>query len=446
MLAHVTLTSALRIVPRWLFYLRSQYWPLKRLECYEDLMLRRLVRHAGRRVPYYRNLFRSIGLDSETFRGRCDMGRIPLLDKETVRTHRDELVAENFEAFQPSWSRTSGSTGTPLRFALSSACRANDAAATLRSYHWAGFVPGMRVFTLKWYMSEWEYRYSMAGRSLDADTMKLSAGSARRLWREVNRLRPTIFHGYPFALIMLAKLARDAGLPHHSPKTIITIAESLPPALRRQLSAAYGGARVFDFYSMTENAVLITECRHSAMHVLDDYAFHEFVDEEGRSVTMGRGEIVGTSYYNYAMPLIRYRTRDYAQLPTEPRPCACRRPFRIVEAIEGRKEDFVRTPDGKLLNLFEEPLNEAIGIMAGQFVQDELDHMYVNILPGPDFVAQSLHDVERELRRRVGDAMRIDFRIVDALERRPGESGKVPFLISRIGNRVSPDAQAPPAI
>jgi phenylacetate-CoA ligase len=443
MLINVSPKAALRIVPHLLFYLRSQHWSPERLGRYQDDALRRLIRHAGRHVPYYRELFGRIGLDPAAFRGRADLHRIPLLDKETVRTRGEELVADNAADFDPTWSRTSGSTGTPLRFALGAACRASDAAATLRSYLWAGFVPGMRVFTLKWYMSPWEYRYGMAGRALDADTMKLSPDSARRLWGEVNRLRPSVFHGYPFAMIMLAKLARDAGIAHHCPKVIITIAESLPPGLRRQLSAAYGGARVFDFYSMTEDAVLITECRHGSMHVLDDYACHEFVDEQGRPVASGRGEIVGTGYYNYAMPLIRYRTRDFALLPGQQRPCACGRPFRTVESIEGRKEDFVQTPDGKLLNLFEEPLNEARGIMAGQFVQDEPDHLYVNILPGPDFVPESLRDVERELRRRVGEAMRIDFRVVAELERRPGESGKVPFLISRIGNRVAGRTQAP---
>jgi hypothetical protein len=57
-----------------------------------------------------------------------------------------------------------------------------------------------------------------------------------------------------------------------------------------------------------------------------------------------------------------YRTRDFARLPSVQTPCLCGRPFPSVDVIEGRKEDFVVTPDGRILQLFEEPMNEGRGI------------------------------------------------------------------------------------
>lgn len=423
-----------RVALRVPFYLRSQRWPAERQHAYADRMLRRLVRHAGRRVPYYRDLFRSIGLDPERFRGRVDLGRIPCLDKEVLRTRRDELVSEDAGSRRPEWLSTSGSTGTPVRFMLSGESRVQAAAAALRGYGWAGFLPGMKILTLKGYLREWAIRYSMAGRALNADNLKQTRLLALRLWAEINRLKPGYFHGYPFALMMLIKLGREAGVACHYPHTVISIGESLPRSLRRRLSEACRGARIFDFYGMTENCALILECDHGTKHVLDDYAWHEFVDEEGRAVEAGRGEIVGTSYYNYAMPLIRYRTRDYARLPVTPRTCPCGRPYRAVDAIEGRREDVLQTPDGRFINLFGDVLDDARGILAGQLVQDAPDHTYVNLVPGPDFDPSSLPAVEREVRVRVGEGMRIDLRVVERLERRPGESGKVPFLISRIGD------------
>ena len=421
---------------RFLFYLRAQYWDTAKLESYADERLRKLIRHAGEHVPYYRELFRAIGFDPATFRGRDDLVRLPLLDKETVRTRWKDLIADNADVFCPSWSQTSGSTGTPLRFLLSAASRINDAAATLRGYQWAGFLPGMKVLTMRSFMREWEFRYNMTGRSLNASSVRLSRESAARYWREINRFRPSFFHGYPFSLIMLAQLAGEGGFSYHRPKTIISIGESLPISLRRRLADIYGGAGIFDFYSMAENAVLIAECPHGTLHVNNDYASHEFLDEGGKPVESGTGELVGTSYYNYAMPLIRYRTRDYARLPTRSIICPCGRSFRAVMFIEGRKEDYIQTPEGRFINLFEEPMNAGRGIAASQYVQDALDHMYVNILPAPDFDCSSLGAVERELRARVGERIEIEFKVVDHLERRSGESGKTPFLISKIGNTV----------
>lgn len=419
---------------RFIFYLRAQYWDTATLRSYADERLRRLIQHAGQHVPYYRELFRAIGFDPATFHGREDLARLPLLDKETVRSRWKDMIADNAEAFCPTGFQTSGSTGTPLRFLLSAACRINDAAATLRGYQWAGFLPGMKVFTLRSVMHDWEFSYNMMGRSLNASAVKLSRESAPRYWREINRLKPSFFHGHPFPLIMLAQLAQESGLSYHRPKTIISVGESLPMSLRRRLADSYGGARIFDFYSMMENAVLIAECPHGTKHVNDDYACHEFVDERGNRVASGTGELVGTSYYNYAMPLIRYRTRDYARLPTRPTACPCGRSFRAVQFIEGRKEDYIQTPEGRFINLFEEPMNAGQGIAASQYVQDALDHMYVNILPAADFDPSSLGEVERELRLRVGQTIRIEFKVVDQMERRSGESGKIPFLISKIGN------------
>lgn len=401
---------------------------------FQDARLRRLVRHAGAKVPYYRELFRRIGLDPREFRGRADLGRIPLLDKETLRAQPDAFVAEDADRFHPETKQTSGSTGTPLKFMVSAESKIVDAAAALRTYAWAGYVPGMKVFTMKSYMRDWVSCRSMAGRSLDADTNKLTPEVGLALWREINRMKPAFFHGYPFFLVTMARIAQEAGIAYHRPHTIISIGESLPVSVRRTLSEAYGGARIFDYYSMHENAVLIVECGHGTKHVIDDYACHEFVDDAGRPVAAGRAEIVGTSYYNLAMPLIRYRTRDFAWLPADAAPCACGRPFPAVAIIEGRKEDFVVTPEGRILQLFEEPMNEARGIAASQFIQDAPDHLTVNLLPSPDFDPGSLAAVERELRRRIGPTMRMDFRLVEALERRPGDSGKIPFLISRIGH------------
>ena len=58
----------------------------------------------------------------------------------------------------------------------------------------------------------------------------------------------------------------------------------------------------------------------------------------------------------------------------------------------------------------------------------------MNILPSPDFDPACLAAVAKELRRRIGPTMQMEFRLVDELERRPGDSGKIPFLISRIGH------------
>jgi hypothetical protein len=105
----------------------------------------------------------------------------------------------------------------------------------------------------------------------------------------------------------------------------------------------------------------------------------------------------------------------------------------MVREIEGRKEDFIQTPEGRFINLFEDPTSMGKGIMLSQYVQDSIDQLYVNIIPASGFEKESLKNVEEYLRDRLGNTIKIEFRIVSELEKRGG--GKTPFVISKTGNR-----------
>ncbi len=421
-----------RILGRWLLLARSQWWPEERIGRYADARLRALVRHAAAHVPYYRALFRDIGLDPAAFRGRADLGRIPPLDKETVRRRRDELVADNAAAFHPEEHRTSGSTGTPLRFLVDDESVRHDAAAMLRAYAWAGYWPyWTKAFWSRWHTESWKLRRRLAGRCLGYNPIHLEEGNVDDVWREINRLRPAVFNGYPYTLYLLARLARDQGIPHHRPRALICVGETLTRELRQALLEVYGGPRIFDYYGLSERVAHIATCPHGTLHAMDDCAFHEVVTSEGAPVTEGVGEILGTAYFNFAMPLIRYRTRDLARVAPA-RTCVCGRRHRVIEALEGRRDDHIETPEGKVITLITIPQEEGRGIAASQLIQDARDHLWINILPAPDYDPTSLADIERRMRDRVGPSMRIEFRTVSALERRPGDRGKIPSVISRI--------------
>ena len=422
-----------RIAARLLFLRRSQWWSPERVGRYADARLRNLVRHAGRHVPYYRALFRDIGLDPETFRGRADLPRIPPLDKQTFRTRHQEFVADNAAAFRPRWKSTSGSTGAPLRFQVSAASCIHDAAAHLRTYAWAGFHPYLtRAVWSRYQGQDWDVRYRMGGRCLGHNPHMLEQEVILRLWHEINRFKPAVFSGYPVTLLLIGRVAREAGLRPHRPRALICVGETLTADMRERLADLYGGAQVFDCYGLAENAALIAECPAGSLHVCDDYAWHEFVDAAGAPVAEGPCEILGTGYFGHAMPMIRYRTGDTARVRPAGRRCACGRPSRAIEALEGRRVDLIQAPDGRTVAALPFAICAGRGIAASQFVQERHDHIYVNILPDADFDPASLRDVEHAMRHRLGPDIRIEFRTVERLERRAGHGGKTPMAISRI--------------
>lgn len=422
------------LVRQYVFYQCSQRWSRAKLEAYQDDRLRQLVRHAGKHVPYYRKLFGEISLDPNTFRGREDMHRIPLLDKETVRTHQQILIADNAARFGIVWESTSGSTGTPLHVIVDRGARANKLTALLRSYQWAGYKFGKRTFGLQsYYLKESDYQYNRLYRVLRFDSNRFKRASAVVVIEVLNRLKPKFYMGFPFDLLMLSRFAAEDGAVIPKPDSMVTYGETLSKGKREALESAYG-CPVFDYYSQHECTSMIAECERHSLHLIDDFAYHEVVDEREQYLTSsGTGELVGTGFYNYAMPLIRYRTRDNIVMNQDQTACSCGRSFTIIKEIVGKQCDYIETPDGRFLGaVMSHSIDNARGVVVSQCVQDALHHIYVNLVVDKNYSDDSQEALERDLRKRLGEEMKIDFHLVSQLERRPG--GKTPFILSKIGH------------
>ena len=425
------------IAGAYFFYQRSQHWSRGRLEAYQDEMLRRLIQHAGKHVPYYRDLFREIGLDPQLFRGREDMHKIPLLDKEIVRTRQKELIADNAEKFGIVWESTSGSTGTPLHLIVDRGARSNKLVALIRSYQWAGYTLGKKTFSLQsYYLKDADFEYNRLYRVLRFDSNRLKKESACGVIRVLQKLKPRFFMGFPFDLLMLSRFAAEEGLSIPAPDSMVTYGETLSAHKRASLESAYQ-CEVFNYYSQHECASMIAECERHSLHLIDDFAYHEIVDVEGQSIAkIGTGELVGTGFYNYAMPLIRYRTRDDVVIDKNNPTCACGRNFSVIKEIIGKQCDYIETPDGRLLGaVMSHSIDNGRGVIVSQCVQDALDHVYVNLVVDETYDEESQRALERDLRKRLGEEMQIDFRIVSQLEKRPG--GKTPFILSKIGHEYA---------
>ena len=79
-----------------------------------------------------------------------------------------------------------------------------------------------------------------------------------------------------------------------------------------------------DMYGMAERVAFATECEYGQMHVNPDYSFVEIVDAAGRP-TADVGYVVGTTFHNHAMPLVRCRLSDRTRWKRGQ--CACGRAF-----------------------------------------------------------------------------------------------------------------------
>ena len=71
-----------------------------------------------------------------------------------------------------------------------------------------------------------------------------------------------------------------------------------------------------------------------------DSVVTQFVDREGEEVAPGeKGEIVYTSLFNFAFPLIRYNIKDIG-IPINEQ-CSCEIKLPLMKVVEGRSNDFL---------------------------------------------------------------------------------------------------------
>jgi len=154
----------------------------------------------------------------------------------------------------------------------------------------------------------------------------------------LNACEPKIYSGDPYSLARLSEL--DLG---HRPDALISSATTLLPGLRRTLEHRFG-CPVLDVYSLTE-AQLIGASFGEAHEVLSHDLYVEVLDADtDRSLPAGeRGEVTVTGGRNPFLPLLRYRTGDFARLEyLEGRP-------RLVE-LEARAPVCLLDEAGRVVN------------------------------------------------------------------------------------------------
>lgn len=160
--------------------------------------------------------------------------------------------------------------------------------------------------------------------------------------RFLDDCNPEIYTGDPIAFAELMRLPLKT-----RPRALISTAMMLLPALRRQLESRFG-CPVLDLYSMNEAGPIAVRSPSSPdvgiYHLLQHRLYIEILDNDGEPCPPGvRGEITLTGGLNFFLPLLRYRTNDYAALDFRGAQPA-------LTGLEGRPPVVFRGANGQWIN------------------------------------------------------------------------------------------------
>jgi phenylacetate-CoA ligase len=419
---------------RWLRRLEATQWlDSAQLQEIQLVRLREHLQFAFDHVPYYRRLLTEHDIVPGRIYSLDDFRRVPFLTRDLLRAHFDDLRARiRLRGVQR--VATGGSTGSPVTVLVDAERTGFGQAARLRSHRWFGLEPGAREVVLWGSPIELGRQDRLrSARDWLLNSALLSAfdlgeTALARYASFIGRFRPEKLYGYASALSLMARyLSARSWRPPGSLKAVFTTAEPLFDFQRQAIAEAFGCA-VATEYGARDGGLMATECPAGSLHVPAEGILVE-VENGGSN---GLGEIVVTNLYSDAMPIIRYRTGDLGRL--DPTPCSCGRGLPRLQAVEGRRTDFLVTPDGRVLHALSVIyiLRETPGLSSFRVVQESIDRLGVLVVPRGPLPGDASDALQAKIRRLMGPGVEVSVETVSVL---PFEaSGKFRYVVSKVAD------------
>ena len=413
----------------------SEWWSEERIREHQNERIRSVLLHAYQTVPFYRRWYDEQGVDVDAVTTTADLEQLPVLSKQMVREHADEMISSAFRQRSLTKGLTSGTTGTPLTVYQTREGAAFQWAIWWRHKARFGLKVGDRhlVFGARVPVSQRQvgspyWRHDLFNKRVYLSTYHISPATVGAIVDYLNSTHFDFFTGYPSAMYALASLAAEADLRlTNRPKYIVAGADALTPEFESAIRHVFG-VPVTEQYGMAEFAGNMSKCEAGRFH-LDFECCH--LEQQPIADGHNQYKLIFTGWGNLAMPFIRYEVGDVGSAAGDG--CACGRASISLDRIDGRLEDFVVTPDGRKVIGMNQVLEYACNAKMIQVYQRDTDALELRVVPGTGFGEEDEEALVRELRRRVGPRMTIRIRLVDQFTLSP--TGKFRAVISEVASQ-----------
>lgn len=370
--------------------------------------------------------------------------RFPIIDKSTLLAHRGTLYPNHgVKKFWQAAGKTSGTTGTPLTIFRSPRSVLFENEFIKRHWTWGGYVSGMKRAALRgdmvvslerseapfWFWNRYNQQLLLSSRHL-------SDNFVDAIIDRLESCAPAMLQAYPSTAYTLAgylaRRSRSLKIP-----LVFTASEPLYPHQREMIVERFG-CRVMDMYGMAERVAFATQCQHGSTHLNSDYSYVEIVDDAGMP-TDDYGYVVGTTFHNPAMPLVRYRLSDRTRWKHGR--CACGRAFPMIEEVTGKFEDSITGSDGTIVSpsVLTFAFKGVENIRKSQVAQVAAAHWEVRLVPGPAFSIVDQKKLIENIRTLVDANVHLDVILKDDLPNTA--AGKFRWVVNESSGSAGPPRQ-----
>lgn len=398
-------------------------WDAETIRRYQIKALRDSLMAAAK-APFYAERFAASGVDPAKFEVLEQLANYPLLTKQDVILQREQMVNPEFDSKQRLYITTGGSSGVPVGFYLhKGVSRPKEQAYLEAQWSRRGYRVGDRVAVIRGSVTSskagGDISYFDATRNwLILSSYHLTLERLPEYVAALNRFRPQHLHVYPSAALMLVRGLEQTGLKLNFELTSLLCGSEKLTTESQQYLEQFFKARVMHWYGHSERVVLAAQTRTSNhLHFWPTYGFVEFGEPDAE----GNREIIGTSFHNHVMPLIRYRTGDYAKITNGE-----------VSEIVGRDYEFLVSATGRRISLTAINMHDRIfeGLLAVQFFQEHEGIVECRFQPGPQWQSNCEPAMLAGLLKKLGDDFTLTLRQVPEVEKT--SAGKHKWLVSKL--------------
>jgi phenylacetate-CoA ligase len=399
----------------------------------------------GRRAWNREHLARTLAAAQRTEYGRAvggtdDFSTWPLMDKELLRDRLDAFTTGREWFAAP--ANTGGTAGVPLKLVRSLDGIVFEQASIDRMVRGLGLDPraarsailrGDNLQDPRTLLSP-DGVSANGGRARIFCAHSVSVENAARLIDALERFAPQLVCAYPSALEALCRLLVEQGRKLSVPAVLVS-SEVLKPeawALAREVL----GCRIADYYGQSERVAFAYAFQPREYRFLPGYSHVEFVHHESPLLPEGSSdrlyEIIGTTFWNSLMPLVRYRTGDLVRLPAawgERELEELALGMRTFRGVLGRQQEVIVCPTGIRLTGLESMPHDVEHVLRIQVVQETLSRARILVIPTAGFGEQDAQKLLENARAKVPCDVEFSVEVARWLERTP--RGKTPLIVHR---------------
>ena len=445
--AKSVIAAPFKIFPRTVYlgnHYKIYYETIKELEFaskeeieeYQWLKLKNLLYHCYATVPYYQDKWNEYGINIDKIKDFNDFKKtIPLLAKKEIQDNPEAFISKAFSKKDILTANTGGSTGKPLKlFYLKGSSRAAEWAHMHMLWSRVGYNPKSRLARIRGdYIGRNRiHSYDPWRNMLILSSFNINNETAEKYFALMRKYKIEFINAYPSSLYNLIQVSGVSRVNIPTLKAVLLGSENVLDYQINKIKEFFNIDKVFFWYGHAELCNLGGNCENSNdYHFFPSYGYTEFLKTNSINDTTIENvvEIVGTSFINPLMPLIRYKTEDYGIEKKEN--CTCGRNHLLLSKVIGREQEiaigFKNTKITLTALVFGRHHNYLNHIVNMQIINTSPGELLVKVITKNSFTNKHKNEIINSLSETEGMPFNTKVEIAETLSTTP--NGKHRFLI-----------------